>query len=188
MKSLSIINARIIDPASDYDEIGTVTMIDGQIADIGPKARVMEDMIDAQGLIAAPGLIDMRVMTGEPGAENKETIETAARAAAAGGVTSFVVMPDTHPVIDDMSLVDFIKRRGIDTPVNVYAAGALTKGLDGETLTELGLMSEAGAVMFSSGHTPIANSLIMRRLLSYSATFDTLIANRPKDALSLIHI
>ena len=182
MKSLSIINARILDPASDYDEIGTVTMIDGQIADIGPKARVMEDMIDAQGLIAAPGLIDMRVMTGEPGAENKETIETAARAAAAGGVTSFVVMPDTHPVIDDMSLVDFIKRRGIDTPVNVYAAGALTKGLDGETLTELGLMSEAGAVMFSSGHTPIANSLIMRRLLSYSATFDTLIANRPKDA------
>lgn len=181
MKALSIVNARIIDPETGYDETGIITIIDGQIADIGPKARLMDEQIDAHGLIAAPGLIDMRVTTGEPGAEHRETIETAARAAAAGGVTSMVVMPDTNPVIDDMSLVDFIQRRGQDSPVNVYAAGALTKGLDGQTLTEIGLMSSAGAVMFSGGPEPIADSLIMRRLLSYAATFNALIANRAKD-------
>lgn len=181
MKALSIINARIIDPETEYDEIGVITIIDGQIADIGPKARVMEDQIDASGLIAAPGLIDMRVITGQPGGENRETIQSAALAAAAGGVTSMVVMPDTNPVIDDMSLVDFVQRRGEESPVNVYAAGALTKGLDGKTLTEIGLMSEAGAIMFSGGHTPIADSLLMRRLLSYAATFNALITNRAKD-------
>lgn len=181
MKALSIINARIIDPESGYDEMGTITIIDGKIADIGPKARIMEEQYDAKGLIAAPGLIDMRVMTGEPGAENRETIQSAAYAAAAGGVTSIVVMPETNPVIDDMSLVDFIQRRGEESPVNVYAAGALTKGLDGETLTEIGLMSEAGAVMFSGGASAIKDSLMMRRLLSYAATFNALIANRAKD-------
>lgn len=181
MKALSIVNARIIDPESGYDSLGIITMIDGQIADIGPKARVMEDQIDAQGLIAIPGLIDMRVITGEPGAEHRETIDTAARSAAAGGVTSMVVMPDTNPVIDDMSLVDFVQRRGQDSPVNVLAAGALTKGLDGKTLTEIGLMSKAGAVMFSGGSEPISDSQIMRRLLSYAATFNALIANRVKD-------
>lgn len=181
MKALSIINARIIDPDSGYDELGVITMIDGKIADIGPKARVMEEQYDARGLIAAPGLIDMRVMTGEPGAENRETIQSAAKAAAAGGVTSIVVMPETNPVIDDMSLVDFVQRRGKESPVNVYAAGALTKGLDGETLTEIGLMSEAGAVMFSGGASAIKDSLMMRRLLSYAATFNALIANRAKD-------
>lgn len=181
MKALSVINARIIDPETGYDELGIITMIDGKIADIGPKARIMEEQIDAQGLMAIPGLIDMRVVTGEPGAEHRETIGTAARAAAAGGVTSMVVMPDTNPVIDDMSLVDFVQRRGDESPVNVYAAGALTKCLDGKTLTEIGLMSQAGAVMFSGGAQPIADSLIMRRLLSYAATFNALIANRAKD-------
>lgn len=181
MKALSIINAHIIDPESGYDEIGIITMIDGHIADIGPKARVMEEQIDAKGLIACPGLIDMRVITGEPGREHSETLASAAQSAAAGGVTSMVVMPDTDPVIDDMSLVNFIGQRGAETSINVYAAGALTKGLDGETLTEIGLMSEAGAVMFSSGNTPISNSLLMRRILSYAATFNALVASRPKD-------
>ncbi|MGJ8562254.1 MAG: dihydroorotase [Alphaproteobacteria bacterium] len=181
MRAFSITNARIIDPESGYDALGTITMIDGKIADIGPKARIMEETFDANGLIAVPGLIDMRVMTGEPGAEHRETIKSAAIAAAAGGVTSIVVMPDTNPVIDDMSLVDYVRRRGEESPINVYAAGALTKGLDGETLTEIGLMSEAGAVMFSGGHNAIKDSLMMRRLLSYAATFNALIANRAKD-------
>lgn len=181
MNALSIINARIIDPDTEYDDVGVLTIVDGRIADIGPKAQVMETQIDAKGLIVAPGLIDMRVMTGEPGTENRETIQSAASAAAAGGVTSVVVMPDTDPVIDDMSLVDFVGQRGAETGINVYAAGALTKGLDGETLTEIGLMSQAGAVMFSGGSTPISNSLLMRRILSYSATFNALVASRPKD-------
>ena len=181
MSALSIINARIIDPASGYDQEGTLRIEEGFIADFGPDAIAEGKIIDAKGLICAPGLIDMRVSTGEPGRENRETIATAARAAAAGGVTSIVIMPETNPVIDDMSLVDFITRRAENAPVNVYAAGALTKNLDGQTLTEIGLMSEAGAVMFSNGTHPIADAQIMRRLLSYSASFNALIANRVMD-------
>ena len=178
MSSLSIINARIIDPASGFDDFGTVLIEDGLITAFGAGIDPAGDIIDAEGHICAPGLIDMRVSTGEPGRENRETIATAAQAAAAGGITSFVIMPETEPVIDDMSLVDFIKRRAETAPVNVYAAGALTKGLDGKTLTEIGLMSQAGAVMFSNGKTPIADAQSMRRLLSYSASFNALIANR----------
>lgn len=182
MNALSIINARIIDPETGYDEMGAITIIDGLIADIGPKARVMEEQFDAKGLIAAPGLIDMRVSTGEPGTEHRETIASAAEAAAAGGVTTMVVMPGTEPVIDDMSLVDFVARRGLETNINVLVAGALTKGLDGKVLTEIGLMSEAGAVMFSGGTNTIDDSLLMRRILSYAATFNALVASRPKDS------
>ena len=178
MSTLSIINARIIDPASGYDGDGTLVIEDGVIVEFGPDSIAEGDIIDARGMICAPGLIDMRVSTGEPGRENRETIATAARAAAAGGVTSIVIMPETNPVIDDMSLVDFIARRAENAPVNVYAAGALTKELDGKTLTEIGLMSEAGAVMFSNGTHPIADAQTMRRLLSYSASFNALIANR----------
>jgi len=181
MSALSIINARIIDPASGYDGLGTIVCADGLITEFGPDAIAIGDIIDADALICAPGLIDMRVSTGEPGRENRETIATAAKAAAAGGVTSIVIMPETNPVIDDISLVDFITRRSEEAPVNVYAAGALTKNLDAKTLTEIGLMSEAGAVMFSNGAKPIADSQIMRRLLSYSASFNALIANRAMD-------
>ena len=168
MSALSIINARIIDPASGYDQEGTLRIEEGFIVDFGSDAIAEGKIIDAKGLICAPGLIDMRVSTGEPGRENRETIATAARAAAAGGVTSIIIMPETNPVIDDMSLVDFVTRRAENAPVNVYAAGALTKNLDGQTLTEIGLMSEAGAVMFSNGTHPIADAQTMRRLLSLS--------------------
>lgn len=178
----SIINARIIDPASGYDGDGVITFENGVITGVGKNVLPRGDTIDGRGLIAAPGLIDMRVMTGEPGRESKETITTAGRAAAAGGITSFVVMPGTRPVIDDMALVDYIMRRGDqDALVNVLVAGALTKNLDGKTLTELGLMSEAGAVLFSNGAQPITDAQMMRRLLSYSATFNALIANRAID-------
>jgi len=178
MSKLSIINARIIDPASGFDDFGNILIEDGLILEFGASIETAGDIIDAEGHICAPGLIDMRVSTGEPGRENRETIATAAKAAAAGGITSIVIMPETDPVIDDMSLVDFITRRAETAPVNVYAAGALTKGLDGKTLTEIGLMSQAGAVMFSNGKTPIADAQTMRRLLSYSASFNALIANR----------
>ncbi len=180
MSALTITNARIIDPESETDITGNIVTENGLITGIGEVA-VKGEVKDATGLIAAPGLIDMRVSTGEPGTEHRETIASAATAAAAGGVTSIVIMPDTSPVIDDMSLVNFIQTRGADTDVNVYVSGALTKSLDGNSMTEIGLMSEAGAVMFSNGHTPVADSLIMRRLLAYSARFNALIANRPKD-------
>ncbi len=178
----SIINARIIDPDSGFDGQGTIVIKDGIIAAIGADISPEGEVIDAGGLIAAPGLIDMRVQAGEPGRESKETLRSAGRAAAAGGVTTMVITPDTKPVIDDAAMVDYISRRGaVECDVNVRVAGALTKGLDGHSLTEIGLMSEAGAVLFSNGAEPIADTQTMRRMLSYAANFNALIANRAVD-------
>jgi len=180
MSQLTLLNARIMDPETGMDSFGNIVCENGLITGIGDVKPVGET-INVEGMISAPGLIDMRVSTGEPGTEHRETIASAAEAAAAGGVTSVVIMPDTNPVLDDMSLVNFIQSRGADTDVNIYVSGALTKGLDGQTMTEMGLMSEAGAVMFSNGSNPVSDSLIMRRLLAYGARFNALIANRPKD-------
>lgn len=182
MNTSTIINARIINPEDGYDKLGSILIESGTISDFGPEVKTKGQIIDAQGLICAPGLIDMRVNTGEPGKENRETINTAAKAAAAGGITSIVLMPDTNPVIDDISLVDFINRKAENAPINIFAAGALTKNLDGSTLTEIGLMSEAGALMFSNGALPITNAQTMRRLLSYSSNFDCLISSRPLES------
>jgi len=187
MGKLAISNARLIDPASSLDEIGDLLIEDGKIAALGQDLFVEGlspdiETIDADGLILAPGLIDMRVVTGEPGAEHKETLASAGRAAASGGVTSMVVMPQTNPVIDDISLVDFIKRRAGETsPIKVYAAGALTKGLNCQDMTEMGLMSQAGAVMFSNGDKPVADAGLMRRIMSYASAFNALIAHRAVD-------
>ena len=154
MTTLAIIGARIIDPASGHDEIGDMLVEHGKIVARGTDIFAQgipskAQTIDANGLMLTPGLIDMRVITGELGVEHKETLASAGVAAAAGGVTSMVVMPQTNPVIDDISLVNYIAMRGRETsPVNVYAAGALTKGLNNTAMTELGMMSEAGAVMF----------------------------------------
>ena len=188
MSRLAICGARLIDPASALDEAGDILIEDGRIVAIGPDifAEGIDDnikVIEAGGLIAAPGLIDMRVITGEPGAEHKETLASAAKAAAAGGVTTMVIMPQTNPVIDDISLVDHIQRRGREAgKINVLVAGALTKGLKGGDMTELGLMSEAGAVMFSNGDAPVSNARLMRRIMAYGSTFNALIAHRPVDA------
>ena len=161
MSDMIIRNARLLDPASGRDETGEIGVVDGVFSAAGAvksAAGVVE--IDAQGLCLAPGLIDLRVKTGEPGASQKETLATASAAAVSGGVTSMVVMPDTDPVIDDVALVEFITRRGESTGVNrIYPAGALTRGLAGEAMAEIGLMQEAGAVFFSNGETSLANAL-----------------------------
>lgn len=179
-----ITNARLLDPASGRDEIGTLVIEDGVIADVGSKAKQTgADIIDAEGLGLIPGLIDMRVGVGEPGAEHRETLKSAGRAAAAGGVTTMVVMPTTDPVIDDVSLVGFIRQRGADRAggVRVLPAAAMTKGLRGEQMSEIGLLSEAGAVLFCNGDTPVVDSRVLRRALSYASAFDALIAHRPED-------
>lgn len=187
MNTLALRGARLIDPESGLDEIGDLLIQDGKIAALGKHifdTGLSDDIqtIDADGLILAPGLIDMRVVTGEPGAEHKETLASAGLAAAAGGVTSMVVMPQTNPVIDDISLVNYIRQRGHETsPVRVYSAGALTKGLKSEHMTELGLMAQAGAVMFSNGENPITDTRLMRRIMAYSSTFNALIAHRAID-------
>ena len=183
-KPTLIKNAKLIDPAKNKIEDGAILFAD-TILDIGNISGAPDgaEIIDADGAHVAPGLIDMRVVIGEPGAEHKETFKSAGRAAAAGGVTTMVMMPNTTPVLDDQSLIDFVLRRGIDRSggVRILPAAALTQNLDGELMTEIGLMAEAGAVLFTYGDKPITSSRTLRRALSYATTFDALIAHRPED-------
>jgi dihydroorotase len=178
-----IYNARVIDPASGLDAMGGVLIENGAIAEVGAgvaKTTAGDVKIDARGKALAPGLIDLRVKTGEPGAENKETLETAGDAAAAGGVTTFVVMPDTDPVIDSVALVDFIMRRAERVAkVKVLPTGGLTIGLDGAKMSEIGLIREAGAAFFTNGDKPVEDAGVLRRAMSYAASFDALVASRP---------
>lgn len=180
-------NARLIDPAAKLDAPGGLLVEDGIIRDAGPnlfKDSVPGDakIVDCGGHVLAPGLIDMRVFTGEPGSEHRETLESASNAAAAGGVTTMVVMPNTDPVIDEPSLVDFIRRRAAATAqVRVLPMAALTKHLAGEVMTEIGLLLEAGAVAFTDGDRSLANARVLRRALSYAATFDALVVGHAED-------
>jgi len=183
---IAIVNARLLDPASDYDGPGAVLVADGRIVEVihGQATQRPDDVeiIDADGLCLAPGLIDIRVKTGEPGAEPKETLKSAALSAAAGGVTTIVVQPSTNPAIDDPAMIDFILRRGAALKlVNVMAAGAATKGLEGRRMAEIGLMAEAGALYFTDGDTVIADSRTLQRVMSYASAFNALIAHRPTD-------
>lgn len=184
---LVIANARIVDPASNTDRRGALLVADGRIEGLAEGApQGVPDgatLVDARGLVVAPGLIDMRVFTGEPGHEYRETLATAADAAAAGGVTSFVLMPDTTPVVDDGAIVDFIVRRAAATArVNVLPAAAITRGLAGEEITEFGLLREAGAVCLSDGRRSIQSAGLMRAAMTYAANFDLPVVHHVADA------
>ncbi len=133
----------------------------------------------------APGLIDAQVFTGEPGFEHRETLKTASHAAAAGGVTTMVVMPETNPVIDQVALVDFIQRRARDNAiVHVHTMAAMTKGLKGEEMTEIGLLKRAGAIAFSNGKTSVANTRVMRNVLLYAKTSARSSCTTPRTRIS----
>jgi len=187
-RGLALINARLVDPATGYDGPGCLVARDGRIEAIEFQPSFSsrpEDVrvIDCEGAVLAPGLVDLRVKTGEPGAETRETLRSAADAAASGGVTTLVLQPDTHPAVDEPALIDFLLRRGraLDS-VRILAAGALTQGLRGEALAEIGLMSEAGAVYFTDVDHLISDSRVLRRAMTYAGAFDALIAHRPDDA------
>jgi len=176
----ALLNARLIDPASGLDQIGGVLVADGEIADLGPGVTAGSvdeaQTIDCGGNVLAPGLIDMLVFSGEPGHEHRETLATSSRAAAAGGVTTIICMPNTDPVIDDVALVDFILRRARDTAeVNVHPMAAMTKDLRSEEMTEIGLLRDAGAIAFTNGKTSLANAKMMRNVLAYAKDFGALI-------------
>jgi dihydroorotase len=180
--------ARIVDPSRGVDEIGAV-IIDGEkIAAAGKDALNQgtpegATAIDCAGRTIMPGLVDSRVFIGEPGAEHRETIRSASVAAAAGGVTSLVMMPDTDPVIDNVALVEFVLRTARDTAtVNIFPAAAVTRGLAGKEMTEFGLLREAGAVAFTDGRQTIASALVMRRALTYARDFDAVVAHETQDA------
>jgi dihydroorotase len=186
-RPILLANARIMDPSRDLDMVGDLLLADGVVREakrgIG-AAGVPEgtEVVECRGRIAAPGLIDMRAFVGEPGAESRETIASASQAAAAGGVTTIVCQPDTEPAIDDPTIVDFIQRRARDTGiVNVHVMAALTKGLKGEEMTEIGLLKAAGAVGFSDGARSVADAQVMRRALTYARDFDALIVHHTED-------
>ncbi len=184
---VAYLNARLIDPASGLDAKGSVLTEGERIADIGPglfKDGVPAgiEVVDAKGLCLAPGLVDIRVQLREPGEEHKETIASAGAAAIAGGVTSMVCLPNTDPVIDDVAGIEFIARRAREVKrAKVYAYAAATRELAGKDITEIGLLSEAGAVGFTDGVRAIANARVMRRALSYSTAFGALIVQHPED-------
>jgi dihydroorotase len=180
------INARLLDPTTGLDGPGGLLVVDGVITDVGPHLRrnapAGAQVIDCKGHLLAPGLIDCQVFTGEPGQEHRETLKTASYAAAAGGVTTIVVMPDTEPVIDQVALVDFIQRRARDNAlVHVATMAAMTRGLRGEEITEFGLLQRAGAVAFSNGKSSIGNTRVMRNALLYAKDFDALIVHHTED-------
>jgi dihydroorotase len=180
------VNARLLCPESGRDERGGLFTEGGAIVDLGPHVGAQSvkaaEVVDCDGLLLIPGLIDMQVSTGEPGEEHRETLATASRGAAAGGVTTIVCMPDTKPAIDDVSLVDFIERRARDTAfVNVHTMAAMTKGLAGVEMTEIGLLRQAGAVAFTDGRRSLANTRLMRNILSYARDFDALVVHYTED-------
>lgn len=180
-------NLRILDPSRNLDENGSIVIENGRIAAIGSGAQNQgapegAEIVDGRGVIAAPGLVDARVFVGEPGAEHRETIESASRAAAAGGVTTFITMPDTDPVIDDIALVEFVLKNARDKAiVNIHPAAALTKGLAGEEMTEFGLLKDAGAVAFTNGRNPMHNAQVLRRAMTYAREFGAVIALETRD-------
>jgi dihydroorotase len=180
-------NARIVDPSRDLDIVGDLLIAEGVIREakkgIG-AAGVPEgtDVIDCRGKLIAPGLVDMRAFIGEPGAGHRETFASASQAAAAGGVTTIICQPDTSPVIDDPATVDFVLRRARDTAiVHVHPMAALTKGLEGKEMTEIGLLKAAGALAFTDGEKSVTNALVMRRALTYARDFDALIVHHTED-------
>jgi dihydroorotase len=184
MTDTLILNARLVDPASGLDQIGGLLVRDGRIADLGPALGRPDGAItiDAQGAVLCPGLVDMRAELGEPGGEFRETIASAAIAAAAGGITTLAALPDTEPAIDDASLVRLLRARGEETgALTVLPYAAVTKGRRGEELAELGLLREAGAVAFTDGSRAVASARVMRIALAYAAQWGARIVQHPEE-------
>ena len=186
---IAYVNARLLDPASGLDSPGGIVVADGLIADFGPHlARATAlgtkdiEAFDCRGACLAPGLVDMRAQLREPGEEHKETMASAGEAAAAGGITALVALPNTDPVIDDVALVESIARRARETSrVKIHTYAAVTRGLAGREMTEMGLLAEAGAVGFTDGTQAVADAQLMRRALSYARAFDRVIVQHPEE-------
>jgi len=179
--------ARLIDPASGVDGPGDLLVADDRIAALGPGiaaecGRAGTEIVDCAGLCLAPGLVDMRVQLREPGSEHIESIESGGQAAAAGGVTTMVALPNTEPPVDDVSVVEFIARRAREAKLaKIHTYAAATKGLAGMELTEIGLLAANGAVGFTDGVKAIASALVMRRVLAYARSFNQLVIQHPEE-------
>lgn len=184
MTSILIKGGRVVDPSQAMDEIADVLVAEGKIAQIGGSIEAPESarVIQAEGLIVTPGLIDVHVHLREPGGEHKETIATGARAAAAGGFTAICAMPNTDPVIDDPAGVGYVLAQGQKAgAARVYPIGAISAGQKGESLAAIGEMIAAGAVAITDDGNPVMDSGLMRRALEYAQTFGVPVADHPED-------
>ena len=188
MKKKYFINANIIDPKNSINENGgLIVNEEGKIEAIGKKVNTnnlpsREKPIDLKGKHILPGLVDMRVFVGEPGYEYKENFRTLSEAALAGGVTSVVTMPNTNPVIDDVSIVDFLKRRGRDkSKINIFPCASLTENLEGKNMTEFGLLQSKGIIAFTDGLKTIQNTRLMTRIMNSAFDLDSLIMQHVED-------
>jgi dihydroorotase len=177
-------SGRVIDPASGRDERADVAIASGRIVSIGTAADFgAERVIDAAGLVVAPGLVDLAARLREPGQEHEGMLESELAAAAAGGVTSLVCPPDTDPVLDEPGLVEMLKFRARKlSRCRVFPLGALTRKLEGQALTEMAELTEAGCVGFSQVDAPVRDTLVLLRALQYAATFGYGVWLRPQDA------
>ena len=189
MKKKYFINANIIDPHNSLNEMGGIIIGEnGKIEAIGKKVNTnniptREKIIDLNGKYIFPGLVDMRVFVGEPGYEYKENFRTLSEAALSGGVTSVVTMPNTNPVIDNVSIVDFLRLRGKDkSKINIFPTAALTIGTDGENMTEFGLLQSKGIIGFTDGVKTIQNPRIMNRIMNSASDLKSLIIQHAEDA------
>ena len=188
MKEKLIINARIIDPSQNLDELGGI-IIDskGKIKEIVKKSKKINntkslEIIDAKKNIVIPGIVDMKVFVGEPGFEYKENFRTLSQAALAGGVTSVVSMPNTKPIIDNVSMVDFIIRRGRDkAKINIFPSASLTKNIDGKMMNEFGLLASKGIVAFTDVKRTVQNTETMSRIMDYASDIGVLIMQHAED-------
>ena len=184
MSDLLIHNVRLLDPASGLDTPGAILVRAGRIADLGANLGRPDGatMVDGDGAVLCPGLVDMRADVGEPGGEYRETIASAAAAAAFGGITTLAALPDTNPAIDDPALVRHLRARGEETgSLTILPYGAATKGCRGEELAELGLLHEAGAVAFTDGARAIGSARMMHLILSYAAGFGARVVQHPEE-------
>ena len=184
MNRLIFRRARLLDPASGLDTTGDLLVEGERLAAVGGDLSTVgdADTVMAEGLCLAPGLVDMRVQLREPGAEHMESIESGGRAAAAGGVTTMVALPNTDPPVDDVSVVEFLARRAREVRLaKVHTYAAATKGLAGRELTEMGLLAANGALGFTDGVKAVADALIMRRVLAYARSFDLLVLQHPEE-------
>ena len=189
MKKKYFINANIIDPHNSLNETGGIIIGEnGKIEAVGKKVNTnnipsREKVIDLNGKYIFPGIVDMRVFVGEPGYEYKENFRTLSEAALSGGVTSVVTMPNTNPVIDNVSIVDFLKRRGRDkSKINIYPTAALTVKAEGENMTEFGLLQSKGIIGFTDGVKTIQNPRIMNRIMNSASDLKSLIIQHAEDA------
>ena len=188
MKKQYFINANIVDPHNSLNELGGLIIgEDGRIEAIGKKVNInnlptREKPIDLNGKYIFPGIVDMRVFVGEPGYEYKENFRTLSNAALSGGVTSVVTMPNTDPVIDNVSIVDFLKRRGRDkSMINIFPCASLTKNIEGSNMTEFGLLQKKGIIAFTDGIRTIQNTQLMSRIMNSAKDLGSLIMQHAED-------